>query len=255
MIVQLRNSFLLLIIGVFVFSSCLGQNQSKQELDLKLDKPNNIQSDHFEITPETAHPKAKKLLKEEFYWSPIEETAPFGSDDGFDAFYGFRDWRQNNRNSSTIVYLKELIDRWGFPPFDWNEMDTKKIEQYISTKTKMEDTVLEKMMPVLLEQNKSMSASSGTQIDEAKLKELFIAISSNMGASYLLGIDNAIIAVGFGQFVLEGKIDEDIKSLTKKAIKRELLPILMDSWDPSDYAKTRKSQLKKMLAVLDKMNN
>jgi uncharacterized protein YfeS len=32
-------------------------------------------------------------MNEEFYWSPIEETAPFGNDDGADIYAGFKDWR------------------------------------------------------------------------------------------------------------------------------------------------------------------
>ena len=54
-------------------------------------------------------------MKDEFYWSPIEETAPFGSDDGSDAAYGFRQWRLLNKNISPVVYLKELIERWQYP--------------------------------------------------------------------------------------------------------------------------------------------
>ena len=36
---------------------------------------------HFEYSLETAHPNAHALMKEDFFWSPIEESSPFGSDD------------------------------------------------------------------------------------------------------------------------------------------------------------------------------
>jgi uncharacterized protein YfeS len=68
----------------------------------------------------------------------------------------------------------------------------------------------------------------------------------------LIGQDNAVVAIGFGQFVLEGKIDNDIKDLTKKAIKRELTTELLNQFR-SDYRETRKGQLEKMLIVVDKM--
>ena len=235
--------------GLLLFASCNGQNKVKQ-----LDNSTKTKMDNYELTPETAHPKAKKLLTEEFYWSPIEESGPFGSDDGSDAFYGFRQWRQNNKTVSPTVYLKELIDGWGYPPFDWNEMGTTKISQYISAKTQRDNSEIEKHIPAMLEHFKSMGDSSGKQFDEAQLREIIMAsTSSSMGGTFLLGLDNAIIAVGFGQFVLEGKIDEDIKTLTKTAINRELLPILIDRWD-GEYNKTRKEQLTKMLASIDKMN-
>ena len=68
----------------------------------------------------------------------------------------------------------------------------------------------------------------------------------------LIGQDNAIVAIGFGQFVLEGKIDDDIRDLTRKAIKRELTKDLLNQFR-EDYRETRKGQLEKMLGVVDKM--
>lgn len=244
-----RNTYLILLTGLLLFTSCNGQSKYKKQLD----NSTKTQMDNYELSPETAHPKANKLMNEDFYWSPIEESGPFGSDDGSDAFYGFREWRQGNMTISPTVYLKELIEGWGYPPFDWNEMDTTKISQYISAKTQTDNSEIEKIIPGMLEHFKSMGDSSGKQIDEAQLREIMGATSSSMGGSFLLGLDNAIVAVGFGQFVLEGKIDEDIKKLTKTAINRELLPILIDRWD-GEYNKTRKEQLTKMLAIIDKMN-
>ncbi len=235
--------------GLLLFTSCSGQTEDKKQLD----NSTKTQMDNYELSPETAHPKAKILMTEDFYWSPIEESGPFGNDDGSDAFYGFIQWRQSNKAVSPTVYLKELIEGWGYPPFDWNEMDTTKISQYISAKTQTDNSEIEKNIPAMLEHFKSIGDSSGKQIDEAQLREIMATTSSSMGGTFLLGLDNAIIAVGFGQFVLEGKIDKDIKTLTKTAINRELLPILIDRWD-GEYNKTRKEQLTKMLATIDKMN-
>lgn len=162
--------------------------------------------DDFELSPEKAHPNAKKLLTEDFYWSPIEETGPFGSDDGSDCFHGFVEWRTENKSESPVTYLKELIDEWGYPTFDLNVTDSQKV------------------------------------------KELLITMDSRM----LIGQDNAIIAIGFGQFVLEGKIDHDIRDLTKNAITRELTIDLLNQFS-NDYRETRKEQLEKMLSVIDKM--
>ena len=234
---------------LFLSSSCKGQTLDKKQLDNSA----KAQMDNYELSPDTAHPKAKKIMTEDFYWSPIEESGPFGSDDGSDAFYGFRQWRQNNKTASPTIYLKELIESWGYPPFDWNEMDTTKISQYISAKTQTDNSEIEKNIPFMLEHFKSMGDNSGKQIDEAELREIMAATSSSMGSSFLLGLDNAIIAVGFGQFVLEGKIDEDIKKLTKTAINRELLPVLIDRWE-GEYNKIRREQLTKMLSAIDKMN-
>ena len=162
--------------------------------------------DDFELSPDKAHPNAKKLLTEDFYWSPIEETGPFGSDDGSDCFYGFVEWRAENKNESPVTYLKALIDEWGYPTFDLNATDSQKVKQLLST----------------------------------------------MDSRMLIGQDNAVVAIGFGQFVLEGKIDNDIRDLTKKAIKRELTTDLLNQFQ-AEYRETRKVQLEKMLTVVDKM--
>jgi uncharacterized protein YfeS len=162
--------------------------------------------DDFELSPDKAHPNAKKLLTEDFYWSPIDETGPFGSDDASDCFYSFVEWRIDNKSGSPVTYLKELIDEWGYPTFDLNITDPQRI------------------------------------------KELLDSMDSRM----LIGQDNAIVAIGFGQFVLEGKIDNDIRDLTRKAIKRELTTELVNQFR-EDYRETRKGQLEKMLSVVDKM--
>ena len=73
-----------------------------------------------------------------------------------------------------------------------------------------------------------------------------------MGALYLLGQDNAIIGIGFAQFVSEGRIDNDIKGLTITAINRQLLPLFINSYAPN-YRDKRKEQLIKMLEVINKV--
>src|SRR5690554_1100618 len=200
-----RKTYIIFVTGLLLFTSCIGQTEDNKQFE----NSNNTHMENYELTPQTAHPKAKKLLIEEFYWSPIEESGPFGNDDGSDAFYGFREWRQSNTAISPIVYLRELIESWGYSSFDLNELNEENLKKYVS--------------------------------------------SSPLGAEMLTGQDNAIIAVGFGQFVLEGKIDEDIKTLTKTAIKRELFPSIIGMWD-EEYKQIRTEQLTKMLASVDKMN-
>ena len=47
--------------------------------------------------------------------------------------------------------------------------------------------------------------------------------------------DNAIIASAFGQFLIQGKIDHQLKSLAMKAMKRRQLPTSIQLWtDPNE---------------------
>ena len=206
---------------------------------------------NYHITPETAHPKAKALLSEEFFWSGIEETGPFGSDDGSDAFYGFRDWRKSNPQESPVKFLDALLSEWDFPAFNLSELDTGNISKYLSQKT---ESASNPVSPEVIEHFKKMAEAEGKPFDEEQFKQMMTGVSSSMGSTFLLAQDNAIIAIGFGQFVLEGKIDEDIKSLTKIAINRELLPLLINRWE-EPYRLTRIEQLNQMRLAVDGMNN
>ena len=209
--------------------------------------------DNFQFSFESAHPKAQALMKDEFYWSPIEETAPFGSDDGSDAAYGFRQWRLLNKNISPVVYLKELIERWQYPFFDYNELDTTKIREYISRKPNLDEKDMQQQINTLREALKNSGDTSINKTDDSHLREVVIASSKKMGGTYLLGQDNAIIGICFAQFVLEGHIDSDIKNIGITAIKRQLLPILLERWG-ENYSKTRKQKLKQLFEVISKAN-
>jgi uncharacterized protein YfeS len=237
-----QTIFIISLITVSLIS-CNGQTQNKS----------NTQMDNYELSRETAHPKAKEILIDDFYWSPIEESGPFGSDDGSDAFYGFRQWRSTNKSISPLKFLEDLFISWEYPKFNLNELDTAKIHSYISARTSVENPEIKEQMKTMMEHFKQKAKEEGKEFDEKQFKEMMSSTSNNMGGTYLLGQDNAIISVGFGQFVLEGKIDADLKTLAKTAINRELLPILIDRWE-NPYKQTRIDQLTKMLAVLDKMN-
>ncbi|HZY81243.1 MAG TPA: hypothetical protein VFE50_17085 [Cyclobacteriaceae bacterium] len=63
-------------------------------------------------------------------------------------------------------------------------------------------------------------------------------------------IDNAIIGIGFGQFVLEGRIDDDIWVLTRRAIQREQNNELVSRCSDPE---ARRLGLDKLLKVIDRI--
>ena len=211
----------------------------------------NKAMDNFEYTFKSANPKAQALMTDEFYWSPIEETAPFGSDDGSDAAYGFRQWRLLNKTTSPETYLKDLIARWQYPFFDYNEMDTTKIKEYLNYKKELSEADIQQQIKTLKDLNKDLPDAYINKLDDKQLREFITSSSTGMGGLYLLGQDNAIIGIGFAQFVLEGRIDNDIKSLIIIAIKRQMLPLFINRYD-DNYRDKRKQQLTKMLEVINK---
>lgn len=53
----------------------------------------------------SAHPRARELMPEEFFWDCGDDDAPFGSDEGDTALYEFRDWRESNPDASLVDCL------------------------------------------------------------------------------------------------------------------------------------------------------
>jgi len=201
---------LLMPVLVFTLYAC-GQNKSKPDIIINSTAGDTIESQitsmsNYMPTIDKAHPNAKRLMNEEFYWSSIEESAPFGNDDGADTYASFADWRRDHKGGILTTFLEQQINYWGYPEFD------------------LKETNLEKLVPYLKE--------------------------SDMASRYMSGIDAAIVAIAFGQLYLEGKIDKGFNELAQIAIKRQLIPKLLQLWG-NDYMVTRQSQLQIMLRALE----
>ena len=68
-------------------------------------------SDHDPFNePETAHPRARELMVETFFWDCVDERAPFGSDEGSDAYYEWRSWREANPLSPLTDCISWILD-------------------------------------------------------------------------------------------------------------------------------------------------
>lgn len=85
----------------------------------------------YSPTFEKAHPNAKQLMNDTFFFNVIEETAPFGSDDGADAYAGFKNWRTTHKSESPVQFIHEQIEKWGYPEFDIKETSFEKLEPYL----------------------------------------------------------------------------------------------------------------------------
>jgi uncharacterized protein YfeS len=137
--------------------------------------------EQYGIDIEYAHDNAKALIPEDFFWSNIDESAPFGSDEGDTALAEFRDWRKLNPGTQTIECLKWVIENVGemvFPDYNTSLLDQKRIRKEIE--------------------------------DEDYDDQHFI---------YTL--DTSVIATGFAQLVDEGIIEPGNKPIIQLAIDRQ----------------------------------
>lgn len=56
--------------------------------------------------PELAHPRARELMSEPFFWDIGDDSAPFGSDEGWEAYQEFHDWRADNPRAPVTACLR-----------------------------------------------------------------------------------------------------------------------------------------------------
>lgn len=78
--------------------------------------------DWFSPESEFVHPNAKAVLTGEWVWDVVDESAPFGSDEGHEAFFGYLDWRVANPGIPIGPILNDWVygiatsDEWDGSP-------------------------------------------------------------------------------------------------------------------------------------------
>jgi uncharacterized protein YfeS len=211
-------------------------------------------STKFEFSPQTAHPNAQALIKEDFFWSPIDDAGPFGSDAGSDAAYGYYKWRKTHAGIPPLTYLRYLISSWKYPEIAWDEMDTAKIQKYMSLSYVPSQSDIDEQIRALKQENEEYKTSpGGKQLSDEEIRQIATSSGKNMGTSFLIDLDDAIIGTAFAQFVLEGKIDPNLKYYAAKALQREMLPILNGLYAQPDQQQAHLEKRKKLLQVVRKM--
>jgi uncharacterized protein YfeS len=147
-------------------------------------------SDHDPFNePELAHPRARELMTEEFFFDCTDEEAPFGSDEGNTAYYEFRGWRKRNKKKNLVACLA------------WIMQDAD-----------------------LADYNESLCTDKQIKADLANPDDAFMADQYDM-----FTLDTTVIGSALGQLMDEGKIDADAKPYVRVAIKRQLHPKVLTS--------------------------
>jgi hypothetical protein len=171
-----------------------------------------------------------------------------------DAAYGFHNWRKTHAAISPIVYLKDLIGTWHYPEIAWDEMDTAKIKKYMRTPYVLSQSEIDRQVNLLKqENNKSQAAPGVKKLSDEEIQQIVTSSGNNMGISYLVDMDEAIVGTAFAQFVLEGKIDLKLKYYVTKALEREMLAILTHQFGQLGQQRAHNEKMTKLLQVVKKM--
>ena len=70
-------------------------------------------SSGWELDPKFAHPRARKMFKEAFFWDAIDDHAPWGSDEGADALAFFGQAHSQNDPPDPLAFVREYVgENW-----------------------------------------------------------------------------------------------------------------------------------------------
>jgi len=139
--------------------------------------------ENYGINIEFAHLNAKNLIKDDFFWCNVDELSPFGSDEGDTALEEFRDWRKENPNDPVLNCIEWIIKDIGAISIGKYNKDL--------------------LLPDLIK----------SQINNKDFDDQY----------YIFTLDISIIATGFGQYVDEGIIDNEVIPYLRLAIHRQKL--------------------------------
>jgi uncharacterized protein YfeS len=103
------------------------------------------------------------------------------------------------------------------------------------------------------ENNKLQTPGGAKKLSDEEIHQIVTAALNNMGISYLVNLDEAIVGTAFAQFVLEGRIDPTLKYYVTKSLKREMLGILTCQFGKADQQQAHNQKMAKLLQVVKKM--
>src|SRR4051812_35428215 len=86
-------------------------------------------TDNWELAPENAHPRARQLLTEPFFWSIADDGAPLGNDTGADTLAFYRQWRGEHPAASTQDFSRDILADWEVEDADWLLLDEALLQE------------------------------------------------------------------------------------------------------------------------------
>ena len=66
--------------------------------------------EQWELSPEVAHPNARRLMKAEYFWDVCDEDSPFGNDTGADTLEFFREHLESQGDDEQ--FLSDILEEW-----------------------------------------------------------------------------------------------------------------------------------------------
>jgi uncharacterized protein YfeS len=85
-------------------------------------------TDIWDVTPETAHPKARQLLGDSIVWSYGDEDSPLGNDTGADTFASYLAFRAIKPAASVHQFIRDELASSEIADADWDLLDAPRLQ-------------------------------------------------------------------------------------------------------------------------------
>lgn len=85
-------------------------------------------TDIWEVTPETAHPRARQLLGDSIVWDYGDEDSPLGNDTGADTFAAYLAFRAEQPSAEVQEFIREQLSSFGVSDAGWDLLDSAELQ-------------------------------------------------------------------------------------------------------------------------------
>jgi uncharacterized protein YfeS len=85
-------------------------------------------SDIWDVTPETAHPRARQLLPDSIVWDYGDEDSPLGNDTGADTFAGYLAFRTAQPTAPVQQFIRSELASSEIADADWDLVDSARLQ-------------------------------------------------------------------------------------------------------------------------------
>lgn len=168
-----------------------------------------MEDDDGGIDKDRGHPRALRIIPDEFFWDCTDELGPFGSDEGDTALSEYRDWRRDHPEAPLEDCLVWTIESVG-------EIDASEYT----------DAIFDE-------------ATVRAQVEDPDFDDQQLIYTT----------DASVIATAFGQLADEGRIDESAKPYAARALRRQMVwARLLPGWPHAGDYLARLARLQAALA-------
>jgi uncharacterized protein YfeS len=84
--------------------------------------------DPEDLSRKDAHPRAREVLTDAFFWDASDPCGPFGDETGREVLESFRDFRIEEPRGNPIALLGQLLEEWEIADAHWDAVDADEVQ-------------------------------------------------------------------------------------------------------------------------------